>query len=131
MFGFWLARTFYFKRSKNHEKRLLLSAVCALVHLDIGMWGASRFIRFSMSAIIVILYGQITSLATWIFLLFDKSLIPLYVLAPVTVLEVAMVMYELSLTFDTHLRYLTNFGKPLLNQDMVITVTLALSHNII
>ena len=84
-----------------------------------------------MSAIIVILYGQITSLATWIFLLFDKSLIPLYVLAPVTVLEVAMVMYELSLTFDTHLRYLTNIGKPLLNPDMVITVTLALSHNII
>ena len=57
------------------------------------------------------LYWKTISLSTWIFVWFDNLLVPVYTLAPLTILEIGTVLYELSLKFDERLRYLQVIGE--------------------
>lgn len=52
----------------------------------------------------------VSTLSIWIFVTFDKKLIPFFVLVPITTLELGAALYEISLKFDANLRYLTTYG---------------------
>ena len=52
----------------------------------------------------------VSTLSIWIFVTFDKKLIPIFVLAIISPLELGTALYEISLKFDANLRYLTVKG---------------------